>query len=148
MKVILQADVKAHGKKGQLVEVSDGYARNYLIPRKLAVQATNDNLNVMKQQEASRLRKLEIDKAEARELAVKLESVMVRVTAKSGGGGRLFGSVTTAEISEALKEQHGFQIEKNKLVLDEPIKAFGTYSVKAKLGFEITGTVNVIVTEG
>jgi len=147
MKVILNADVKGHGKKGQLVEVSDGYARNFLFPRKLAVQATNDNLNVMKQQEAARLRKLEIDKAEAREIAAKLDSVMVKISAKSGGVGRLFGSVTSAEISEVLKEQHGIAIEKNKLVLDETIKAFGTYAVKAKLGNEIYGTVNVLVVE-
>ncbi|MDR0905916.1 MAG: 50S ribosomal protein L9 [Oscillospiraceae bacterium] len=147
MKVILSQDVRDHGKKGQLVEVSDGYARNFLFPRKLAVQATNDNLNVMKQQEASRLRKLELDKAEAREVAAKLEGVMVKVTAKSGGAGRLFGSVTSAEIAEALNAQHGIAIEKNKLVLDENIKSFGTYAIKAKLGFEVNGTVNVVVTE-
>ena len=148
MKVILSADVKEHGKKGQLVEVSDGYARNFLLPRKLAVQATADNLNVMKQQEASRLRKLELDKAEAREVAAKLEGIVVKITAKGGGGGRLFGSVTSAEISEALNAQHGIAIEKNKLVIDDAIKSFGTYSVRAKLGFEINGTVNVVVTEG
>ena len=148
MKVILQADIKEHGKKGQLVEVSDGYARNFLFPRKLAVQATADNLNVMKQQAASKARKLELDKAEAREVAAKLEGVMVKVTAKAGDSGRLFGSITTAEISEALNAQHGIMIEKNKLVMDDNIKSFGTYSVRAKLGFEISGTVNVIVTEG
>ncbi|MDR0838768.1 MAG: 50S ribosomal protein L9 [Oscillospiraceae bacterium] len=148
MKVILQQDVRDHGKKGQLVEVSDGYARNFLIPRKLAVAATSDNLNNMKQQEAARLRKLELDKAEAKETAAKLEGLIVRVTAKSGGAGRLFGSVTSSEISESLREQHGISIEKNKLVLDENIKNFGTYSVKCKLGHEVSGTINVIVTEG
>lgn len=148
MKVILQQDVKGHGKKGQLVEVSDGYARNYLIPRKLALPATTDNVNNAKQQEAARLRRLEQEKEAAREVASRLEGVMVKITAKAGEGGRLFGSVTSAEISDALQKQHDIMIEKNKLVLDEHIKAFGTYSVRCKLGHEISGTVNVIVTEG
>ena len=148
MKVILQQDVKGHGKKGQTVEVSDGYARNYLIPRKLALVATADNLNNAKQQEKAKLRRIEQEKDLAREVAAKLEAVVVKVTAKAGEGGRLFGSVTSAEISDALFKQHDIVIEKNKLVLDEHIKTFGAYTIKAKLGHEISGSVNVIVTEG
>ena len=148
MKVILQQDVKGHGKKGQTVEVSDGYARNYLIPRKLALTATADNLNNAKQQEKARLRKIEQDKELAREVSAKLEGIIVKITAKAGEGGRLFGSVTSAEISDELQKQHGIAIEKNKLVLEDHIKTFGAYAVKAKLGHEISGSVNVIVTEG
>jgi len=148
MKVILQQDVKGHGKKGQTVEVSDGYARNYLVPRKLALIATADNLNNAKQQEKAKQRKMEQEKDIARENAAKLEAVIVKIMAKAGEGGRLFGSVTSAEISDALLKQHGIVIEKNKLVLDEHIKTFGAYTVKAKLGYEISGSVNVIVTEG
>lgn len=147
MKVILQQDVKDQGKKGQLIEVSDGYARNFLLPRKLAVEATADNLNTMKLKEKARLKKLEDDKAEARALSKALESVVVRVTAKSGVGGRLFGAVTTKEISDALMAQHGVAVEKNKIVLDEHIKAYGSYEIKCKLGFEVTGTIHLIVTE-
>ena len=148
MKVILQQDVKGHGKKGQLVEVSDGYARNFLIPRKLALTATPENLSVMKQQDKARQKKLDDDKAAAKEAASRLEGVMVRITAKSGGaGGKLFGSVTSMEISQALLEQHGIEIEKNKIVQEEQIKSFGPYEVKCKLGFEITGAIHVLVTE-
>jgi len=148
MKVILQADVKGHGKKGELVEVSDGYARNFLLPRKLAVAATQENVEVMKQKEKARLRKLEADKAAAKEIASKLEGVQVRIPAKAGGsGGKLFGSVTSKEISEALAEQHSIIIEKNKIVQDEPIKTFGPYEVKCKLGFEISGIIHVLVVE-
>ena len=147
MKVILQQDVKGHGKKGQTVEVSDGYARNYLIPRKLALTATTDNLNNAKQQEKAKLRKIEQEKDLAREVAAKLEGIIVKIAAKAGEGGRLFGSVTSAEISDALLKQHDIVIEKNKLVLEEHIKSFGAYTVKAKLGHEISGLVNVVVTE-
>ena len=149
MKVILSADVKGQGKKGELVEVSDGYARNYLLPRKLAVTANEENLTVMKQQEKARKKKEEADKAAAKEIAAKLESIVVKVTAKSGGAGsKLFGAVTSKEISEELLSQHGVEIEKNKIVQDEPIKTFGSFEVKCKLGFEISGMINVLVTEG
>ena len=147
MKVILQQDVKDQGKKGQLVDVSDGYARNFLLPRKLAIEATADNINAIKIKEAARLKKLEQDKAEARDIAARLDSLVVRVQAKAGSAGKLFGAVTTKEISDALHEQHGMTVEKNKIVLDEHIKTFGTYEVRCKLGFEITGTIHVIVTE-
>ena len=148
MKVILQQDVRDQGKKGQMIDVSDGYARNFLLPRKLAVEATADNLNTIKIKEAARLKKLENDKAEAREIASKLGGVVVRVKAKAGSAGKLFGAVTTKEISDALQEQHGMTVEKNKILLDEHIKSYGTYEIKCKLGFEITGTIHVIVTEG
>ena len=147
MKVILQQDVKGQGKKGQLVDVSDGYARNFLLPKKLAVIATAENLNTMKQQEKARRAQQAAEKAEAEALSKKLESLTVKVAAKAGEGGRLFGAVTAKEISECLAQQHGLNIAKTKLVLDEPIKACGGYKIKAKLGYEIVGTVNVMVVE-
>ena len=147
MKVILQQDVKGQGKKGQLIEASDGYARNFLIPRKLAVPATAENLNTMKQQEKAKQAQAAAEKAQAQEVSQRLESVVVKITAKAGAGGRLFGAITTKEISDALKEQYGLDVPKQKLVLEDPIKAFGTYQVKAKLGFEVTGTVYVSVFE-
>ena len=147
MKVILQQDVRGQGKKGQLVEVSDGYARNFLLPKKLAVPATAENVNTMKQQEKARKAQEAAEKAEAEALSKKLEGLMVKIPAKAGEGGRLFGAVTAKEISEALAAQHGLTIAKAKLVLDKPIKACGGYQVKAKLGYEVTGTVNVMVTE-
>lgn len=147
MKVILQQDVKEQGKKGQMIEVSDGYARNFLLPKKLAVEATADSINAMKLKENARLKKLEIEKAEAREVAKKLESCIVKIAAKAGGAGKLFGAVTSKEIADALKEQYGIVIEKNKIVQEEHIKTFGSYEVKCKLGFEVSGTIHVIVTE-
>ena len=147
MKVILQQDVKGQGKKGQLVDVSDGYARNFLLPKKLAVIATAENLNTMKQQEKARKAQQAAEKAEAEALSKRLESLTVKVAAKAGEGGRLFGAVTAKEISECLAQQHGLNIAKTKLVLDEPIKACGGYKIKAKLGYEIVGTVNVMVVE-
>lgn len=147
MKVILQQDVKGQGKKGQLVDVSDGYARNFLLPKKLAVIATAENLNTMKQQEKARKAQQAAEKAEAEALSKKLESLTVKVAAKAGEGGRLFGAVTAKEISECLAQQHGLNIAKTKLVLDEPIKACGGYKIKAKLGYEIVGTVSVMVVE-
>lgn len=147
MKVILQQDVKGQGKKGQLIDVSDGYARNFLLPKKLAVTATVENLNTMKQQEKAKAAQMAAEKAAAQETAAKLEGILVKIPAKAGNGGKLFGSVTSKEISDALKAQSGMDIAKTKLVLPEPIKAFGTYQVKCKLGYEISGTINVVVTE-
>ena len=147
MKVILQQDVRGQGKKGELIEASEGYARNYLIPRKLAILATPDAINTMNLKEKARRAEEARLKAEAEATAEKLKSCTVKLTAKAGNGGRLFGAVTTKEISEGLKAQFGIDIPKQKLVLDEPIKAFGTYRVKAKLGYEVTGTVTAAVTE-
>jgi len=147
MKVILQQDVKGQGKKGEMVEVSEGYARNFLLPRKLAILATADAINTMNLKEKARKAEEARQKAEAQATAEKLKECQVKLTAKAGNGGKLFGAVTTKEISEGLKAQFGLDIPKQKLVLDDPIKAFGNYQVKAKLGFEITGTVFVSVYE-
>ena len=147
MKVILQQDVKGQGKKGQLVDVSDGYARNFLLPKKLAVPATAENVNTMKQQEKARKAQQAAEKAEAEATAKKLEGISVTLSAKAGDGGRLFGAVTAKEISEALSAQHGLSIAKTKIVLDEPIKSCGGYQLKVKLGYEVTGTLKVQVNE-
>ena len=147
MKVILQQDVKGQGKKGQMVNVSDGYARNFLFPKKLAVEATADNVNTMKLQEKARLTKLAEEKAQAQAIAEQLKELTVRIVAKGGNGGRLFGVVTTKEVADALKAQHNIEINKAKLVLDDPIKSFGGYELKAKLGHDVTGTVKVVVVE-
>ena len=147
MKVILQQDVKGQGKKGQLIEASEGYARNYLLPRKLAILATPDAINTMNLKEKARRAEEQRQREEAIAAAQKLKDCTVKLTAKAGNGGRLFGAVTTKEISEGLKAQFGLEIPKQKLVLDEPIKAFGSYQVKAKLGFEVVATVYVAVYE-
>ena len=147
MKVILQQDIKGQGKKGQLKEVSDGYARNYLLPRGLAVAATADNLNAMRLKDKARQAQIARERAQALEYAEKLGAVIVHVKAKGGEGGKLFGSVTTSQIAEALSAQHGIAIEKNQIVQAEPIKQFGTYQLKCKLGYEVTGTIHVMVTE-
>lgn len=147
MKVILQQDVKGQGKKGQMIEASDGYARNFLLPRKLAVPATAENLNTMKLQEKAKKEREAAEKAEAERVAATLESLNVIIQAKGGDGGRLFGSVTSKEVSDALKSQHGLDIPKAKIAQDEPIKAFGAYTLKCKLGYEVTGTIHVTVTE-
>ena len=148
MKVILQQDVKGQGKKGQMVNVSDGYARNFLLPRKLAVEATAENVNTMKMQDKAKKAREAEEKAQANALSEKLQSCPVKIAAKAGQGGRLFGSITSKEISEELKKQYGLDVNKSKLVLPEPLKAFGSYEVKCKLGYEITGTVYVLVVEG
>ena len=147
MKVIFLQDVKGQGKKGEMKEVSDGYARNYLLPRNLATQATADNLNALKIKEKAAAAKAAKEKAQAEENARKLEGVQVIIRARSGGSGKLFGAVTSAEIASALKEQYGIDIEKNKIVQGEPIKTYGTYTVKAKLGYEVSGNVNLLVVE-
>ena len=147
MKVILLQDVKGQGKKGQLVNASDGYARNFLLPRKLAMEATAENLNTMKMQEKARKAQEAAEKAEAEATAKQLKELTVKIAAKAGEGGRLFGAVTNKEISDALAQQHSINIAKAKLVLDEPIKACGGYEVKAKLGYEVVGTVKVLVVE-
>ena len=134
MKVILQQDVKGQGKKGQMIEASDGYARNFLLPRKLAVPATAENVNTMKMQEKAKKAQEAAEKAEAEATAAKLKELTVKVVAKGGNGGRLFGAVTSKEIADALQAQHGIAIPKTKIVQDEPIKAFGGYELKVKLG--------------
>ena len=147
MKVILQQDVKGQGKKGEMIEVSEGYGRNFLLPRKLAVPATADAINTMNLKEKARKAEEARLKAEAQEIAGKLQNCPVKLSAKAGNGGKLFGAVTGKEIAGALKEQFGMEIDGKKLVLDQPIKSFGSYEVKAKLGFEVSGTVYVTVCE-
>ena len=148
MKVIFNVDVKGQGKKGEMKEVSEGYGRNYLLPRKLATEATADNINALKLKEKAKAAQIAKEKAQATEYAEKLSAVQVIIRAKAGGSGKLFGAVTSQEISDALKEQFGMDIEKNKIVQSEPIKAYGSYTVKAKLGYEISANINVLVVEG
>jgi large subunit ribosomal protein L9 len=147
MKVILTQDVRGKGKKGQAIEAAEGYARNFLLPKGLAVAATADALNTMKLQAKAKAKADAEAKAAAEELVEKLKGSVVKITAKGGESGKLFGAVTGKEISDALREQYNMDINSKKLVLDDPIKTFGTYEVKAKLGFEITGTVYVVVAE-
>ena len=147
MKVILQQDVKGQGKKGQMIEASDGYARNFLLPKKLAVPATAENVNTMKQQEKAKRAQEAAEKAEAEATAQRLKEITVQIKAKAGNGGRLFGAVTSKEISDALSEQFGISIPKAKIVQDEPIKAFGGYDLKCKLGSVWVGVRTVMVTE-
>ena len=147
MKVILKQDIRGKGKKGQMIEAAEGYARNYLIPRGLAVEATADAVNTMNLQAKAKAKADAEAKAEALAIAEKLKTCQIKIKAKGGEGGKLFGSVTTKEISAALKEQFGLELDSKKLVLPDAIKSFGSYQVKAKLGFEISGLVNVLVCE-
>ena len=147
MKIILKQDVKGKGKKGQMIGAAEGYARNFLIPKGLAVEATPDAVNTMNLQAKAKAKADAEAKAEALAVAEKLKASQVKLTAKGGEGGKLFGAVTGKEISGALKEQFGIDIDGKKLVLEQPIKSFGTYEVKAKLGYEVSGTVYVHVIE-
>ena len=148
MKVILQQDVRGQGKKGQLIEVAEGYARNFLLPRKLAVPATADAMNTMQLREKAKKAEDARLKAKAEAVSEKLKNSPVKVTARAGANGKLFGAVTSKEVSDALKEQHGIDLAKQKIVMDEPIKAYGSYELKAKLGYEVSGTIYVMVVEG
>ncbi len=147
MKVVFNVDVRGQGKKGEIKDVSDGYARNYLLPRKLASEATADAINAIKLKEKAKAAQAAKEKAQALEYAKKLEAVQVTVRAKAGNGGKLFGAVTSGAIGEALKEQFEMDSEKNKIVQGDPIKSFGAYTVKAKLGYEVSGNINVLVVE-
>ena len=147
MKVIFQADVKGKGKKGELKEVSDGYARNFLLPKKLAVEATTDNINTLRLKEKAKAKQMAEEKAAAEATAEKLKTIVVKISAKAGAGGKLFGSITSKEISEALAKQFDISIEKNKIVQDAPIKGYGSFGIKCKLGYEVVGTINVVVVE-
>ena len=145
MKVILKQDIKGKGKKGQMIEAAEGYARNFLIPRGMAVEATADAVNTMNLQAKA---KADAEaKAEALAIAEKLKACQVKIAAKGGEGGKLFGAITGAAIADALQAQHGLTIDGKKLVLDQPIKSFGSYEVKARLGYEVSGTVYVHVIE-
>ena len=147
MKIILKQDVKGKGKKGQMIEAAEGYARNFLIPKGLAVEATADAVNTMKLQAKAKAKADAEAKAEAQAIAEKLKACQVKIAAKGGEGGKLFGAITGKEIAAALAEQFSLTIDGKKLVLEQPIKSFGSYEVKAKLGYEVSGTVYVLVIE-
>lgn len=146
MKVILQQDVRGQGKKGEMIEAAEGYARNYLLPRKLAIPATPDAINTMNLKEAARRKEEAANRAAAVATADKLRGKTVKVAAKGGSGGRLFGAVTGKEVSEAIAAQYGVEVTKQQLVLD-PIKTFGTHEIKAKLGYEVSVPFSVEVVE-
>ena len=146
MKVILLQDVKGKGKKGQMLEVSDGYARNFMLPKKLAIEATPDAINTMKMNDKATQERIAREKAEALEISKKLRAMTLIVKAKGGGAGRLFGAVTNAEIAAALEKQ-GIKLDKRKIVLNETIKNVGTYTATCKLGYEINAPLTVKIEE-
>ena len=147
MKVILLQDVKGKGKKGQMIEVSDGYARNFMLPKKLAQEATPDAINTMKMNDKATQERIAREKAEALEVSKKLRAMTLVVKAKGGGAGRLFGAVTNAEIASALEKQ-GVKLDKRKIVLNETIKNVGTYTATCKLGYEINAPLTVTAKGG
>ena len=147
MKVILLQDVKGKGKKGQLLEVSDGYARNFMLPRKIAIEATPDAVNTMKMNDKATQERIAREKAEAMETSKTLRGLTVVVKAKGGGAGRLFGSITNQEIADSLKAQSGIELDKRKIVISDTIKTVGTYTVTCKLGYEITAPLTVKIEE-
>ena len=147
MKVILLQDIRGKGKKGQMLEVSDGYARNNMLPRKLAIEATPDAINTMKMNDKATQERIAREKAEAMEISKKLREMTLTVTAKGGGAGRLFGSVTNQEIADALKAQTGIALDKRKIQITDPIKNVGTYTVTCKLGYEISVPLTVKIEE-
>ena len=147
MKVILLQDVRGKGKKGQMLEVSDGYARNYMLPRKMAIEATADAVNTMRMNDKATQERIAKEKAEAMEVSKKLREMTVVVNAKGGGNGRLFGSVTNQEIADALKAKTGIALDKRKIIITDAIKNVGTYTVTCKLGYEITAPLTVKIEE-
>ena len=147
MKVVLLQDVKGQGKKDDVINVSDGYARNFLFPKKLAAEADAKVMNEIKNKESARLHKIELEKQAAREIAEKLQSAVVKIKIQAGTDGRVYGSVTSKDIAEQLAAQHKIDVDKRKIVLDAPIKSYGTYAIDVKLYPEITGKINVIVCE-
>ena len=148
MKVILLTDIKGKGKKDQVLDVADGYAKNYLIAKKLAVAADAQNLNELKNREASKQYKYDQEKAAAMELATKLKDITVILKRKAGVDSKLYGAVTSKEIVQQLKQDFAIEVDKKKLSLDMPIKAFGTYSIKVKLFNNISATLSVQIIEG
>lgn len=147
MKIILQQDVKALGKKGDLVEVSDGYARNYILPKKIGVEANNANINDLKLRKAHEEKIAAENLAQAQELKKELEDKLIAVSIKAGEGGKTFGAVTGREIAQAAKEQYGYDIDKKKIVLKESIKNLGTYEIPLKLHPKVTAVLRVQVSE-
>jgi large subunit ribosomal protein L9 len=147
MKVILLQDVKGKGKKGQMLEVSDGYARNFMLPRKLAIEATADAINTMRMNDKAAAEKAAKERAEALEISKQLRAMTLVVKAKGGGAGRLFGSITNQEIADALEKNSGIKLDKRKIVIADTIKSVGTYTVNCKLGYEITAPLTVKIEE-
>jgi large subunit ribosomal protein L9 len=147
MKVILLADVKGQGKENDVIEVSDGYGKNFLIPRKLAKVADAQSLNDVKVKEEARLYRIATEKKEAQALAEKLKTLQVKIPASGGGDGRLYGSITSKDITDRLQADHGITIDKRKLVMNDPIKSYGKYEVEVKLYTEVTGKIFVLVCE-
>ena len=147
MKVILLQDVKGKGKKGQMIEVSDGYARNFMLPKKMAIEATPDAINTMKMNDKATQERIAREKAEALALSKQLREMTLTVTCRGGGNGRLFGSVTNQEIADALAKTSGIKLDKRKIVMGETIKNVGTYTVTCKLGYEITAPLTVKIEE-
>ncbi len=147
MKVILTQDVKSQGKKDQIIEVSDGYARNFLFPKKLAIPADAKAINEVKNKEASKLHKIEVEKAAAKEIAEKLDSILVKISGKSGADGRLYGAVTPKDIADALKKDFGIEIDKRKISIADPIKSFGRYELEIKLYTDIVGKIHLLIAE-
>lgn len=147
MEVILLQDVKTLGKKGEIVKINDGYARNFVLPKKLGVEANAKNLNDLKLEKARQAKQEAEELAAAKELAAKIEEQAVKLTIKTGDGGRVFGAVSSKEISAAAKEQLGLDIDKKKMKLEESIKTLGTYEVPVKLHREVTAKLKVVVGE-
>ncbi len=147
MKVVLLQDVKAQGKKGEVINVSDGYARNFLFPKGLAAEADAKVMNELKSKEEARLHKIEEEKAAARAVAAELTGVVVKLKSTAGADGRLYGSITAKDIAEALQKNHGITVDKRKIDMDGPIRAFGTYTLDVKLYTEIGGKINVVVSD-
>ena len=145
MKIILNEDVKSLGKKGDIVNVSDGYARNHIIPRKLGVEATKHNLNMLKRQNAAKAKEEEEILEQAKELAKKIEGIKVKMEPKTGEGGKAFGSITTMEIASSVKEQFKLDLDRKKIQLQDPIKSAGTYNVSIKLHPQVTAELAVEV---
>lgn len=146
MKVILTQDVKGQGKKDQIVNVSDGYARNFLIPKKLAVPADSSAINDVRNKEAAKQHKLDVERKEALETAERLKGITVKFEYAAGPDKKLYGSVTSKDIAEALKREHGIELDKRKITLSENIKAFGNFTAEVKLFGDVSGKINVLVT--
>ncbi len=146
MKVILTQDVKGQGKKDQIIEVSDGYARNFLLPKKLAIPADATALNEARNKEASKQHKIDVEKKQAQEIAEKLKTITVRFEYAAGPDKRLYGSVTSKDIADALKKDHGIDIDKRKITLKENIKSFGNFTADVKLFTDVSGKINILVT--
>ena len=145
MKVVLLADVKGQGKKNDVINVSDGYARNFLLPRKLAVEADAKVMNEIKGREESIKHKIEVETAEAKALAAKLDTILVKIPTSSGADGRLYGSITAKDIAEQLQKEYGITVDKRKIQLSDPIRAYGQYDLDVKLYTDVTAKVHVLV---